>query len=370
MQIVFIPDPALSALESALERLQLNSDIQAVLMMSCAQNQYPPQAFNELLRRGPKPVFGGFFPQVIWQQQLHERGVVLLGLSCEVSLTILDESQLQMVKLESQLADLVAEAEPFKETLFTFVDGLSPHIGRLMTALFNHYGLELNYIGGGCGNSEFSPMPCVITPRGVLEDAAVLAMAHCHSGIGVAHGWEAISGAFKVTQSDGNRILSLDWQPAYSVYRRVVEAHSGTCLTEQNYPQLAKAYPFGIAMLGAEMVIRDPVHRIDEALGCVGAIRQGAYVHVMHGEKGKLIQAAQQAKERAFLSFGAAHPQAMIFVNCISRALFLGEDSASELTAVWQDGIPLLGALTVGEIANSGGDYLDLYNKTSVVGLL
>lgn len=93
-------------------------------------------------------------------------------------------------------------------------------------------------------------------------------------------------------------------------------------------------------------------------------------MHVMHGEKGKLIQAAQQAKERAFLSFGAAHPQAMIFVNCVSRALFLGEDSASELTAVWQDGIPLLGALTVGEIANSGGDYLDLYNKTSVVGLL
>ncbi len=370
MQTLFISDDSLAALEHQLRCLVANPKIQAVLLMVPAKNQYSCEDLNALLQSLNKPVFGGFFPQILWNQQQHEKGCVLLGLSCEVELTILDEQQLASARLEAALPDFSGMDGGGKATLFTFVDGLSTHIGKLMGALFNQYGLELNYIGGGCGNSSFSPMSCVITPHGVLQGAAVLVMARCHSGIGVAHGWQAISGAYKVTQSDGNRILSLDWRPAFEVYQHIVEGHSGTCFTEQNYAGLAKAYPFGIAMLGAEMVIRDPVQRVDNALVCVGDVRQGAYVHVMHGETTKLIEAARQARDRAFISFGSHKPETMIFVNCVSRSLFLGADSSRELIAVQYEGIPLVGALTVGEIANSGDDYLELYNKTSVVGLI
>ncbi len=41
-----------------------------------------------------------------------------------------------------------------------------------------------------------------------------------------------------------------------------------------------------------------------------------------------------------------------------------------EIDAVFEEGTPLIGALTIGEIANSGTDYLEFYNKTSVVGML
>jgi hypothetical protein len=56
-------------------------------------------------------------------------------------------------------------------------------------------------------------------------------------------------------------------------------------------------------------------------------------------------------------------------IDCISRSLFLGTDFQRELAAI-DDGLPMVGALTLGEIANSGRDFLEFYNKTAVVGLI
>ncbi len=47
-----------------------------------------------------------------------------------------------------------------------------------------------------------------------------------------------------------------------------------------------------------------------------------------------------------------------------------GNDFSKELAVVSTPDRPLIGALTLGEIANSGKDYLEFYNKTSVVGIL
>lgn len=89
-------------------------------------------------------------------------------------------------------------------TLFTFVHGMSSGVQRLVDGLFNQYGLEINYIGGGCGTLQKLDQPCVLTPQGILQDAALLLMADITSGIGVAHGWQSISRAFKVTEVEGN----------------------------------------------------------------------------------------------------------------------------------------------------------------------
>jgi len=58
-----------------------------------------------------------------------------------------------------------------------------------------------------------------------------------------------------------------------------------------------------------------------------------------------------------------------LFIDCISRVLFLDDSFPLELQAVHERQLPLIGALTIGEIANSGKDYLDFYNKTAVVGM-
>jgi len=59
-----------------------------------------------------------------------------------------------------------------------------------------------------------------------------------------------------------------------------------------------------------------------------------------------------------------------IFMDCISRVLFLGAGFEEELEAVVQDNLPMVGACTIGEIANCGTEFLEYYNKTAVMAVL
>ena len=94
-------------------------------------------------------------------------------------------------------------------------------------------------------------------------------------------------------------------------------------------------------------------------------------MHVLHGEAESLLAAAATTVEKAKASFGSARPELAVrmFIDCISRVLFIGDDFVHELEAV-DRGEPLFGALTLGEIANSGHEYLEFFNKTSVMAVI
>jgi hypothetical protein len=57
-------------------------------------------------------------------------------------------------------------------------------------------------------------------------------------------------------------------------------------------------------------------------------------------------------------------------IDCISRGLLLGEGLKAELEALTVPGLPQVGALTIGEIANNGFEFLEFHNKTTVLALL
>ncbi|MFC1653186.1 FIST C-terminal domain-containing protein [Planctomycetota bacterium] len=135
---------------------------------------------------------------------------------------------------------------------------------------------------------------------------------------------------------------------------------------------IAKSYPFGINKLGTEKIVRDPIKvGDDEELICVGEVPQEAYVHILTGDATSLVSAAQHALTLSEASLTtAAEQRTTLFIDCISRVLFLEDEFDRELQAVSRAGVPLIGALTLGEIANSRKDYLEFYNKTSVVGVL
>ncbi len=214
--------------------------------------------------------------------------------------------------------------------------------------------------------------PCLKTDQGVLQDSAIIAGLSAHSGIGVSHGWKSIQGPFKVTEADRNRVISLEWEPAFDVYRQVVSDHSGMSFESGKFYDLACAYPFGITKMMAERIVRDPVLSDEQGgLVCVGEVPEGSFLDILNGDDTSLIEAAGAAFQKARDDFGPMEYAGMtLLVDCIGRALFLGSRFGDELQVTHNAQCPMVGICSLGEIANSGQDYLEFYNKTCVVGII
>jgi hypothetical protein len=258
------------------------------------------------------------------------------------------------------------------KTLLVFVDGFARRIGAFIESLFNICGLGINYLGGGTGSLSMIQKPSILTNQGLVSDAAILVGCDIESGIGVNHGWQPISGPYKVTEAENNTIRTLDWRPAFDVYRTAVEAHADKSFEKMDFFDIAKAYPFGIAKLQTEWIVRDPFMKgDDDSLICVGEVREGGYVDILHSDTEALIQAAKTAYTKGMRAYQGSTDQYMtFFVDCISRVLFLQDRFPEELAAVNNGTHPLIGMCSVGEIANNSHDYLEFYNKTAVVGIL
>ena len=337
-------------------------------------NDFSADAMAGLLKKFGVPVFGGIFPQIIFDGKNYEKGCVVVSTQAVPEVICVKNLGDPNAAYEEQLAPFADKwGQPGKsndETFIVFVDGLSCGISSLIQDMFYCFGLQRNYIGGGAGSLSLQQKPCLITPEGLLQDAAVIARLPLPCGTGVAHGWESISEGLKVTEAEGNVLQTLDWRPAFEVYRELVEAHSGLKFSESNFFEIAKSYPFGITRLDTEVIVRDPLMKnASNGLVCVGAIPPGSFVRLLHGRPESLIEAATRTR---LLAESSAHGNIVsgnaFIIDCISRALFLGTRIEEELQAAGGKH-SLFGALTLGEIANSGQDYLEFFNKTTVIGI-
>ncbi|MBF0289231.1 MAG: FIST C-terminal domain-containing protein [SAR324 cluster bacterium] len=371
MKILFEGTGTVKKFAESLHKV-IDPDIECLLIFAGDGNGFTPNELDPLLKSISIPIFGGIFPQIIYQHYHSEQGTLMIGLPNQPQeVVIIPNLSDAHVDFEETVDQQISEhIDP--STIMVFVDAMSSRIAALIEGMFNVFGLTCNYIGGGAGSLSFEKRPCLFTNQGLLSDSALIVLMDMESGMGVKHGWEKVSGPFRVTQSDKNIIQTLDGKPALDVYQEIVEKHSRSVFTDDNFFKIARNYPFGINKLGTEKVVRDPLMKgCNRSIVCVGEVPAEFFVDILTGNNYSLVRAAKQALAMAKAEYSSEDsPSLTLFMDCISRAMFLGEKLSLEIDAVLEKEHPLVGAFTIGEIANCRKDYLEFYNKTAVVGLL
>ncbi len=346
----------------------LSSKNESVMILACDANGFKKELIDPILLKHTISIIGGIFPSIIYNTKKYDQGTIFIGLNDKMQVNIIkDISQKNYDKLDADMEEQIGDFDESVKTMFVVVDGLTKNIGKCVNILFDNYGLDINYIGGGSGSLSFEQKPSLFTNHGLIQDALVYAYSKRPSSIGVNHGWKSISGPYQVTKSEATIVKELDYRPAFKVYKDVVDQHTSEPINENNFFNIAKSFPFGINTVSNEKIVRDPIILNGTEMVCVGNVEEGNYVDILQGNSDALIKAAKDAADISQKNMNFEN-DFTLFIDCVSRALFLEEDFDNEIKAVYKGNMPLVGALTFGEIANNGRDYLEFYNKTSVVG--
>lgn len=356
---------SIEALENALNACARNEQIKSVLLLAADKNHPPKNVFDPLLAGFNKPLMGGIFPEIIHQGKKEEEGFLIVPLNFELKTALIHLSGGSNPALLREMADQMAAEPGQKPTIVTFVDTFTPGKNNYIHELYNLFGITVNYLGGGAGSLSFQQFPCILHNSGVYQDAAVIGIFQTNLSIGVAHGWSPISKPMKITEAKENKIFSIDWQPAFEVYKTWVESHSGLKFSDHNFFDLAKSYPLGMVKLDSEMVIRDPFAVENDVLHIVDIVPEGEYVSIMHGNMDSLLAGALLARENATKPPQDGDTEQLFCVDCISRVLYMQEDYSREMAILSEAG-PVDGILSIGEIAGTGVSYLEIFNKSIV----
>jgi hypothetical protein len=249
-------------------------------------------------------------------------------------------------------------------------DAMAGHADLLVEELTLATAGQYQFVGGGAGDdAQFSRTP-VFFGTEVLTDAAVALeiLSDKPVGIGVSHGWEPCAEAFRVTEADGMRVISLNGFPAVEAFQQHAE------LSEQKIDRAAPIPFFLHNILGIEVGgayrLRVPLAINDDgSVVCASEVPVGSVVRIMRSSERSAITAAERASDAALKSLGEHKPKAALFFDCVATRLRLGDRFGSEVGAVTNKlgGIDLAGCNTHGQIARAEGQFDGFHNCTAVV---
>lgn len=354
-----------SELRRELDSLATDPRVHSALILQADEGHPSTEVMNDALRAFTKPIIGGIFPELIVKGVRVKTGTLLLPLATTLQTAVIDASE-DAPDFAEQLKNHFSDKLSAGVSVFVFDDAMAPLKNQFIHSLFNYFGTTVKYVGGGAGSLSYDRFPCVYHNSGAHHDSIVLGLSGLEIALGVAHGWQPISEPMKITEAQGRTIISINWEPAFQVYRRFVEGHSSRAFADENFFDIAKSYPVGVIKLESEMIIRDPFMHDNDTLRIVNEIRTGEYISIMHGNPESLLAGAEAARDQASNQVRAEAKTQDFCVDCITRVLYMGEAFEKEINLI-QGTAELNGILSLGEIANSGDTYLEIYNKTVVL---
>ena len=323
-------------------------------------------ALIELLNQHEIQYCGGIFPSIIYGNKCFADKVILLPVQFDSEPILIQGLDDGEINIPPSLNSLNSSG-----SLCILVDGLSNWISKFIYSLYREIGSEYQVFGSGTGYGSFERENCIFCKEGFFKDAAVVVLIKNPMTQSIRHGWKTISGPYLATKTNANLLEQINWEPAYKIYKEIIEEEEGVVVTEDNYYDYAKRYPFGVNRSDGENLIRDPIALEDNQAIRFGAeIPSNAVLYMMKSEIKDMLQAGQDVCKDAISRCNM--PKFLFVADCISRTWILNDKFETELGNIVSEAkdIPVFGVLSMGEISSASGALLDYHHKTIVVSIL
>lgn len=354
-------------------KLAQASDAKSLLILACSDNNFTEQQINPMITRCTLPIFGGVYPKLIYKNQVISLGYIIIGFqqTAEVSLITQLSALATDEQLEQSIEEMLHNQSQFTKngSFLMFYDALINNIEPFVNCLFSCLDNQIKIIGGGAGNLEFKQKTCVFTNQGLLSDVVQLVNLHRKMITSATHGWQILKGPFLVSEAQNQTVKSLNYSPAFNIYKEAIESVSSHTFNDDNFFDIAKNFPLGIEYINNQLVVRDPILTHDGYIQCVGSIPVNSMVYLLKSSIDTLIASAKQAAITATTRVDDGFSTTMLF-DCISRFLYMEDAFSQELDLIAEQcsGQTFFGVLSLGEVANNQSGSIKLLNKSTVIG--
>jgi hypothetical protein len=251
-------------------------------------------------------------------------------------------------------------------------DGLGGDQMEVVRGAYAVVGAEIPLVGGCAGDDLKMKATFQLFGDRALRDSVVAAAVSSDApiGIGVQHGWRRVGEPMLVTSSNGNKVHTLDDQPALDVYLRRLGAPQEVRDDAVAFTRFALTHPLGISRRsGEEVRFVAGAGFDDRSLACIASVPQGGLAWIMEGDEHSVLEATDGACAEAVAALDGHEPLGLLAFDCIARRGVLGDPGIRreiERIAAFAGGAPVAGFYTYGEIARTAG-MRGFHNQTLVV---
>lgn len=339
------------------------------LLPESEKNKVPQ--LQAMCRTSGLDLVGALFPAIIEGARFHSQGALLLPFAEMPDSALLPNLPSDANAAAAQIADAI---EPLLSdagnTLFLIFDAMLPNIASILDALYLLLADRVAYAGVNAGSETFQPMSCLFDDSRLVADGVLCLLLPGNQGAAIDHGYLAPKEIITATSTAGNRILSIDWRPAFEVYREQVHHLYQVDLSAENFYQYATHFPFGIVLANNELVVRIPVALADDgSLFCVGEVPANAMLTLLYAPQVDSVRSVSRINQIVQDNFGPLGHRELLSFYCAGRRLHLGDDALKELHSLSTSmgAANVVGALSLGEIGSLSNWGYPLFHNATLV---
>lgn len=368
---IYLENPDSTKLSEIIQDWHSQYPSGGVLALVAEQNLGDVKTLQETFNSFAYPLAGAVFPELISGSEFKKQGVLLIRFEempvhCLISLD--DDSQdiQQVCRNIAGCAKL--DPNDDAQAFFTIFDALIPNIASIVDALYLESGDMVHYMGINAGSETFQPMHCLFDNIQFLGNAILTLFLKDHHGAVVEHCYTKPDTLISATSTTGNRISSIDWQPAFEVYKELAKTHYDVDIDENNFYENAVHFPFGIMRMDGEMLVRIPVAiEEDGSIFCVGEVPENAVLTLLKAVSPGSTQTIDLIVER----LSEQQEENILCFYCAGRRMHLGDAALSELALLNKKLAykNIVGALSLGEIGGSKKGGYPLFHNAALLNI-